>query len=84
VNGNIAWIEGVDIDNTHIASQTVTNFALSYGKDTANGGNWRTTFNITNLFDRDPPIIANAGGQVLSNSHDQFGRRYQLSLNMNF
>ena len=84
VNGNIAWIEGVDIDNTHIASQTVTNFALSYGKVTANGGNWRTTFNITNLFDRDPPIIASAGGQVLSNSHDQFGRRYQLSLNMNF
>jgi iron complex outermembrane recepter protein len=83
-NGNVAWIEGVDIDSTHIASQTVTNFAVSYGKEVASGGNWRTTFNITNLFDRDPSIIASAGGQLISNSHDQFGRRYQISLNMNF
>jgi outer membrane receptor protein involved in Fe transport len=81
---NVAWIEGVDVDNTHIASQSITNFAVSYGKEKTNGGDWRATFNITNLLDRDPPIIATAGGQVISNSHDQFGRRYQISLNMNF
>ncbi|MEY4640097.1 MAG: hypothetical protein RLZZ227_91, partial [Pseudomonadota bacterium] len=54
------------------------------GREMTDGGNWQLGFNINNLFDRDPPIIAGAGGQALSNSHDQFGRRYQVSLNMNF
>ncbi len=78
------WVEGVDVDDNTVASQTVFNLALTYGRDLNNGGDWQVGFNINNLFDRDPPIIAGAGGQALSNSHEQFGRRYQLSLNMNF
>ncbi len=78
------FIEGVDIDDNTVASQTLFNMGLTYGREMADGGNWQVGFNINNLFDRDPPIIAATTGQVLSNSHDQFGRRYQLSLNMNF
>ena len=83
------WVEGRDVDDNTIASQTIFNLGLTYGQEMEKGGNWMASFNINNLFDRDPPIIASTGfgggsGQVLSNSHDQFGRRYQLSLNMNF
>jgi iron complex outermembrane recepter protein len=81
---NTLWTEGVDIDDNHVASQTTFNLGLLYGKEMARGGDWTATFSISNLFDRDPPIIPGAGGQVLSNSHDQFGRRYQVSLDMNF
>ena len=81
---NTTWIEGVDIDDNTTASQTVINLGLSYGKEMARGGNWRTTLSISNLFDRNPPVIPGSGGQVLANSHDQFGRRYQISLYMSF
>lgn len=78
------YIEGVDIDDNSVASQTIFNLGLTYGREMQNGGNWQLGFNVNNLFDREPPIIATTGGQSLSNSHDQFGRRYQLSLNVNF
>lgn len=78
------WIEGVDIDDNTVASQTLFNMAFTYGREMASGGDWQVGFNINNLFDREPPIIATTTGQTLSNSHDQFGRRYQLSLNVNF
>lgn len=82
VNSN--WVEGRDVDDNTVASQTIVNLGLTYGKEMNRGGDWLLSFNINNLFDRDPPIIAGTGGQALSNSHDQFGRRYQLTLNMNF
>ncbi len=78
------WVEGVDVDDNTVASQTIFNMGLTYGREMQSGGEWQAQFNVNNLFDREPPIIAGAGGQALSNSHDQFGRRYQLSLNMNF
>jgi outer membrane receptor protein involved in Fe transport len=78
------YIEGVDIDDNTIASQTIFNAGLTYSGEMSNGAGWQLGFNINNLFDREPPVIASAGGQQLSNSHDQFGRRYQLSLNLNF
>ena len=78
------WVEGVDVDDNTVASQTIFNLGLTYGHEMTNGGQWQVGFNINNLFDREPPVIAGTGGQILSNSHDQFGRRYQLSLNMNF
>ncbi|HEY0963004.1 MAG TPA: TonB-dependent receptor [Pseudomonadales bacterium] len=81
---NSNWVEGVDVDDNTVASQTIFNLGLTYGREMENGGNWQLGFNVNNLFDRDPPIIAGTGGQALSNSHDQFGRRYQLSLNVNF
>jgi outer membrane receptor protein involved in Fe transport len=81
---NSNWIEGVDVDDNTVASQTIFNLGLNYGRELTDGGDWMVSFNINNLFNREPPIIAGTGGQALSNSHDQFGRRYQVTLNMNF
>ena len=85
---NVLWVEGRDVDRNKISSQTTTNLVLSYRGDTADGANWTASFNVTNLFDRDPPIIPSqsqrGGQQTVSGQHDSFGRRYQLSLNYNF
>ncbi len=84
VMNNITWVEGRDVDDNWIASQTAFNTALSYTGDLSNGSTWRTSFNVTNLFNKDPSIVANATGQSFITGHDTLGRRYQLSLNMSF
>jgi outer membrane receptor protein involved in Fe transport len=78
------WVEGRDIDDNWIASNTTFNFATSYSGEMGNGMQWRAAFNITNLFDREPSIVAGAGGQSIIAGHDALGRRYQMSLNMDF
>lgn len=78
---NSTWLEGIDVDDNSIASQSITNVAFSYGKKLESGRDWSADFSITNLLDREPPVIP---GQVIGISHDQYGRRYQFSLNMNF
>jgi outer membrane receptor protein involved in Fe transport len=83
-NPTTPWIEGVDVDDNWIASQTTFNTALSYSGELDSGSTWRLGFNVTNLFDREPPIVAGAGGQSIIPGHDSLGRRYQLSLNMEF
>jgi outer membrane receptor protein involved in Fe transport len=84
VMNNSTWVEGVDIDDNWIASQTTWNFAASYRGETANGMAWRAAFNITNLFDKAPSIVANTTGQSMVFGQDTLGRRYQLSLNLDF
>jgi outer membrane receptor protein involved in Fe transport len=85
---NVTWTEGVQVDDNTTASQTTVNLILSYRGETANGGNWVTSFNATNLFDREAPIVPSesqrGGQQFISNVFDAYGRRYQLSLNYNF
>jgi len=83
---NRTWIEGVDIDDNSIASQSWTNLLLRYGRDLATGGRWTMALNIQNLFDDNPPIIAATGGgrfgaQITSNTYEVWGRRFQLSFN---
>ena len=84
VRNNITWVEGRDIDDNWIASQTAFNTAVSYSGDLDSGSTWRASFNVTNLFNKDPSIVANANGQTFITGHDTLGRRYQLSLNMSF
>jgi outer membrane receptor protein involved in Fe transport len=85
---DVTWVEGVDVDDNWAASSTIANLILSYRGETDNGSTWQASFNVTNLFDRDPPIIPSqsqrGGQQVISGAYDAFGRRYQLSLNYNF
>lgn len=82
------WIEGVDVDDNKTASNTVWNASLGYSGETASGSTWRAGFNITNLFDREPPMIPSFstrfGAQTVSNEYDVYGRRYQLSFNYNY
>jgi iron complex outermembrane recepter protein len=84
VMNNFTWVQGRDIDNNIIASNTTFNFATSYSGEMDNGMQWRAAFNITNLFDRAPSIVAGAAGQSVIAGHDALGRRYQVSLNMDF
>lgn len=84
VMNNTTWVEGRDIDDNWISSQTTFNFAASYRGEMSRGMQWRAALNITNLFDREPPIVANTFGQSMVLGHDQLGRRYQLSLNFDF
>ena len=85
---NNTWIEGVDIDDNETASSTTWNTAFTYNGELSNGSSYRASFNITNLFDREPPIVPSFstrfGTQTVSNEYDVFGRRYQLSLNIDF
>ncbi|MDR2213634.1 MAG: TonB-dependent receptor [Pseudomonadales bacterium] len=85
---NSSWVEGVDVDDNTTASNTVWNLGVGYNGETASGIGWRASFNVTNLFDREPPIIpsfnSRFGTQTVSSSYDIFGRRYQVSLNLNF
>jgi outer membrane receptor protein involved in Fe transport len=85
---DVTWVEGRDVDNNWAASSTTANLILSYRGKTDAGSAWTASFNVTNLFDRDPPIFPSqsqrGGQQNISNSYDAFGRRYQLSLNYSF
>ena len=86
---NRTWVEGVDVDKNTIDSQSWTNVVLGYEGPTRGSGKWRITFNIQNLFDKDPPIIPSSldsrfGAQATDNTYDEWGRRYQLGFNMEF
>jgi len=85
---NINWVEGRDVDDNTVASGNYTNLRLGYSGETGSGASWNIALNVTNLFDRPPPIVASyssAGtAQNIPNGYDLYGRRYQLSLNMNF
>jgi iron complex outermembrane receptor protein len=81
---NITWVEGRDIDDNWVAAQTTFSFATSYRTETSRGMGWGLSFNITNLTDEAPSIVANATGQSIVLGHDALGRRYQLSFNMDF
>jgi iron complex outermembrane receptor protein len=83
---NAVWVEGVDIDDNTIPFYSYTNAQLSYRMEMDSGSTWSINFNVSNLFDKNPPIIPSpTGGQGSSaNFGDEFGRRYQLGLNINF
>jgi hypothetical protein len=86
---NINWVEGVDIDDNTIPFYTFTNLMLSYEGETSSGASWTTSLSVSNAFDKNPPILPRyfdgIGSQTGGlSSFDEWGRRYQLSLNMNF
>jgi len=81
---NRNWVEGVDVDRNWVNSSTWWNGTVRYSSELA-GGTWNLGFNVLNLFDTAPPIIpSSTGSQGVSNQYDVFGRRYNLSLNMQF
>lgn len=79
------WTEGVDVDYNWVSSSTWWNGTVRYSSELSNGTSWNLGFNILNMFDKAPPLVpGNDGGQGVSNQYDVFGRRYNLSLNMEF
>jgi iron complex outermembrane recepter protein len=78
----------LDVDINEVSSMNITNMQLAYNGDMNNGGTWRLSLNVNNLFDRAPPVQPNygtrGGAQAVNNQFDIFGRRYQMSLNVSF
>jgi len=84
-NRNRTWVEGVDVDSNKVPSSTWWNGTLRYSSELQNGGSWNVGFNVLNMFDKNPPIIpSSTGSQGVANQYDIFGRRYNLSLNLQF
>ena len=82
---NRNWVEGVHVDDNYVASMNWWNSTVTYGGELDNGGRWNVGFNVLNLLDTHPPIVASGSGdQGVSNQYDVYGRRYNLSLNINF
>jgi outer membrane receptor protein involved in Fe transport len=77
VKRNVLWVEGVDVDRNRIGSVNLTNLGLFWNGET-DSGTWRASFNVSNLFNRDPVI----GGTARVG--DDVGRRYALGLNYSF
>lgn len=85
---NINWVEGVDVDRNKVPTYSFTNLRFAYRGETATG-DWTVSLAINNAFDKNPPIIPGAFGRIGSQTNsgtgfDEFGRRYQLGVNMNF
>jgi iron complex outermembrane recepter protein len=81
-----AWIEGVDIDDNTTPFYSWTNAQIRYRGEMENGASWSVGFNINNLFDKAPAdtnSVGGTGGQG-TGTGDEYGRRYQLTLNVNF
>jgi hypothetical protein len=80
---NNAWEEGVDVDFNTIPFYSFTNLTFRYdGGEMLGGAEWNVSLAVNNAFDKNPPV--RPGNQTGSGNYDEFGRRYQLTLNMNF
>jgi iron complex outermembrane recepter protein len=87
---NINWVEGVHVDNNTIPSYSFTNLLFRFDRDSTRAGKaWSVGLAINNAFDKNPPIIPGSfnrvGSQISSGlGYDEFGRRMQLTFDMNF
>jgi hypothetical protein len=80
----------VEVDNNTIPTYSFTNLSFRYdGESMMGAGEWFATLAVNNAFDNNPPIISGAFNRVglQTNSglgYDEWGRRYQLTLQMSF
>ncbi|MDR0779364.1 MAG: TonB-dependent receptor [Pseudomonadales bacterium] len=80
---NRLWVEGRDVDINTVASGNYTNARLGYNGDFGRNGKWGVSLDITNLFDRGPPLVGGAT-QGMPADYDIYGRRYFLSAKLTF
>ncbi len=89
-NGNRPDLGGLTIDNNRVASNFITDLRVSYNFSPRDGnGNWEVFGNITNLFDKDPPLAANHtdffGSQHTNVAlYDVLGRRFVAGARFTF
>jgi len=77
-----------DVDYNNIGTYSFTNLRFAYQGE-LDFGDWSLSLAVNNAFEKSPPTIPWAfwriGSQTNSGlGYDEFGRRYQLILNMNF
>jgi outer membrane receptor protein involved in Fe transport len=80
---NRVWREGVDVDDNTISSANYTNARVAYNADLESGRSLRVSLDVTNLLDEGPPLIPGTD-QVIDPQYDIYGRRFFVSLRMDF
>jgi hypothetical protein len=88
-NDNRPDLGGVLIDNDYVSPAYYTDLQLAYQFDLHDTTSLNIFGNITNVFDRDPPIAANYsdfGGSVPTNAalFDVLGRRFVVGVRFEF
>ncbi|MEJ1963787.1 MAG: hypothetical protein WDO56_20385 [Gammaproteobacteria bacterium] len=88
-NDNRLDLGGVTIDDDTVSPEYYTDMNVSYRFDLHDKSTFDVFFNMTNVFDRDPPIAANYsdfGGAVPTNAalFDVLGRRFVLGARFEF
>lgn len=81
-------VEGVTIDDNSVDSRYYTDAGLTWDGGRADLS-WQLTFNVQNLFDRDPPVAAawaQFSGTRVTNDRlfDFYGRRYVVGMDFKF
>ena len=82
------WTTGVDIDDNHVKGAFYTNLRLGYEFQTA-GGDWTAFFNVSNLFDKAPPL-APSYSDFFGTSHtnqslfDEIGRSFTAGVTFKY
>ena len=82
----------VTVDDNSVESQTSTDLTFSYDASEKNANaHWRAALAISNLFNVDPPVVADFGQRFSSqsptippNNFDVYGRRYLFSFDYRF
>lgn len=80
-------IEGVTINDNSVDSVLYTDARVSYGRDSSMGGNWQIFASITNMLNKEPPVVAGfssftgQSSQVNAAIHDILGRRFTVGFN---
>ncbi|MDT8397804.1 MAG: TonB-dependent receptor [Pseudomonadales bacterium] len=86
---DIDEVEGIDINDNTVRGAFYTDLNLSYTIDLTNGGTWEIYGNLNNLFDENPPVVANFasfGGATQTNQSlfDTLGRSFTAGFRMQF
>jgi iron complex outermembrane receptor protein len=98
---NVNWLEWrpgivlptpgtITVDDNTVEGQTVTDLTFSYDASQRNAdARWGLSFAVSNVFDSDPPVIADFGQRgsaqsLNANAFDVYGRRFLASFNYNF
>jgi iron complex outermembrane receptor protein len=84
----------ITVDDNTVEGQTVTDLTFSYDASVRNAdAKWGLSFAVSNVFDSDPPVIAEFGQRASSqvtpagttfNGFDVYGRRFLMSFDYNF
>lgn len=77
------WTEGVHVDNNTIQSADYTNARVGYTQELDGGRSLSIFFDISNVFDDGPPLVAGST-QALDREYDIYGRRYNVTFRMDF
>ncbi len=87
---DIDYVEGVDIMNNHQGSVIYTDARVAYDFEAFNNTGFQVFLNVTNLLDRDPPLVptwssfSGSGFGTNEGLYDTLGRRFVAGLRFEY